>query len=158
MTERIELTKAGKEALEAELIELVEVKRPAVIERIAQAKSFGDLSENSEYDDAKNEQGFIEMRIAEIVHILDGAIIVKPSGKVKAVRIGTTVTYTDTATRKKSTYDIVASANANPIRGMMSVDAPIGSALLGKKEGDTVEITAPSGVIKVKIISIKPTK
>jgi len=157
MTERIELTKAGKEALEAELIELVDVKRPAVIERIAQAKSFGDLSENSEYDDAKNEQGFIETRIAEIERILDGAIIVKPTGKVKTVRIGTTIKYTDTKTRKKFTYDIVASANANPLNGMMSVDSPIGSALCGKKEGEIVEINAPSGLIKVKIISIKPT-
>ncbi|MCL2491313.1 MAG: transcription elongation factor GreA [Coriobacteriia bacterium] len=158
MTERVELTIAGKEALEAELTELVEVKRPAVIDRIAQAKSFGDLSENSEYDDAKNEQGFIESRIAEIERILDGAIIVKPSNNVKTVRIGTTVKYTNTKTRKQSTYDIVASANANPLNGMMSVDAPIGSALLGKKEGEMVEITAPSGVVKVKITSIKPTK
>jgi len=157
MTQRVELTIAGKKALEDELIELVEVKRPAVIERIAQAKSFGDLSENSEYDDAKNEQGFIEMRIAEVERILDGAIIVKPSGNVKTVRIGTTVKYTDTKTRKQSTYDIVASANANPLNGLMSVDSPIGAALCGKKEGDVVEITAPSGVIKVKITSIKPT-
>ncbi|MCL2818641.1 MAG: transcription elongation factor GreA [Actinomycetia bacterium] len=158
MTERVELTVAGKEALEKELIELVEVKRPAVIDRIAQAKSFGDLSENSEYDDAKNEQGFIETRIAEIERTLDRAVIVKPSSNVKTVRIGTTVKYTNTKNRKQSTYDIVASANANPLNGMMSVDSPIGSALLGKKEGDSVEIKAPSGVIKVKITSIKPTK
>jgi len=158
MTGRVELTVAGKEALDKELLELIEIKRPAVIERIAQAKSFGDLSENSEYDDAKNEQGFIESRIAEIERILEGAIVVKPSGNVKTVRIGTTVQFTDSKTRKQSTYDMVASANANPLNGLMSVDSPIGSALLGKKEGDAVEITAPSGVIKVKITSVKVTK
>jgi transcription elongation factor GreA len=158
MAVRVELTVAGKDALEKELAELVEVKRPAVIARIAQAKSFGDLSENSEYDDAKNEQGFIESRIAEIEHTLQGAIVVKPSANVKTVRIGTTVKYTNMNTRKQSTYDIVASVNANPLNGLMSVDSPIGAALLGKKEGDVIEITAPSGIIKVKITSVKATK
>jgi transcription elongation factor GreA len=158
MTGRVELTVAGKEALEKELAELVEIKRPAVIERITQAKSFGDLSENSEYDDAKKEQGFVETRIAEIERILEGAVVVKPSANVKTVRIGTTVQFVNTKTRKQSTFDIVASANANPLNGLMSVDAPIGAALLGKKEGDAVEITTPSGVIKVKITSVKPTK
>jgi transcription elongation factor GreA len=158
MTERVELTIAGKEALELELDELIGVKRPAVITRISQAKSFGDLSENSEYDDAKNEQGFIESRIAEIERILEGAIVVKPTGNIKTVRIGTTVKYTDTKTKKQSKYDIGASANANPLNGNMSIDAPIGSALLGKKEGDIVEINTPRGVIQVKITSVKPTK
>jgi transcription elongation factor GreA len=158
MLNRIELTVAGKDALEQELIELIEIKRPAVIERIAQAKSFGDLSENSEYDDAKNEQGFIETRIAEVERILEGAIVVKPAGNVKTARIGTTVKFTNMGTRKQSTYDLVASANANPLNGLMSVDSPVGAALGGKKEGDSVEITAPSGVIKVKIPSVKATK
>jgi len=158
MPDRIELTVAGKAALEEELYELVDVKRPAVIDRIAEAKSFGDLSENSEYDDAKNEQGFIESRILEIERILEGAIVVKPASNVKTVRIGTTVSFTNSKTKKAATYDIVASANANPLNGLMSVDSPIGSALLGKKTGDEVEINAPGGLIKVKITSVKVTK
>lgn len=158
MVGRVELTVAGKEALEKELVELVEVKRPAVIERIAQAKTFGDLSENSEYDDAKNEQGFIETRIAEVQRILEGAVVVKPSANVKTVRIGTTVQFKNMETKQQSTFDIVASVNANPLNGLMSVDSPVGAALLGKKKDDVVEITIPSGVIKVKITSVQATK
>ena len=157
MGERIELSVAGKKALEAELIELVELKRPAVIDRIAHAKSFGDLSENSEYDDAKNEQGFIESRIHEIERILEVAVVVKPAKSVKTVKIGTTVTYNNTKTRKQSTFDIVASANADPLNGNMSVDSPIGSALVGKKVGDLVDIETPKGPIKVRITTVKAT-
>jgi len=154
----IELTASGYKELEAELAELIEVRRPAVVERIAQAKGFGDLSENSEYDDAKNEQGFIETRIAEVENILTHAVVVKPSSNVKTVKIGTTVTFTNTATRKQQTFDIVASANANPMKGAMSDESPIGSGLIGKKEGDKVELTTPAGPMIVKINKVKATK
>ncbi|MCL2024777.1 MAG: transcription elongation factor GreA [Coriobacteriia bacterium] len=155
---KIELTASGLQELEAELAELIEVRRPAVVERIAQAKGFGDLSENSEYDDAKNEQGFIESRIVEVESILSHAVVVKPPSNVKTVKIGTTVTFTDTGTRKQQTFDIVASANANPMKGLMSDESPIGAGLLGKKEGDKVELKTPAGIMTVKINKVKATK
>lgn len=159
MNQKFELTAAGKAELETELAELVTVRRPAVIERIAQAKGFGDLSENSEYDDAKNEQGFIEGRIAEIEHVLENSSVVEVAKGTKKVQIGTHVEFRNLDTEVVSAFDIVASANANPMKKMMSNESPVGAALLGHKKGDVVEATLPDNrVVRLEVISVRASK
>lgn len=159
MTEKIELTAAGKVALETELNELVTVRRPAVIERIAQAKGFGDLSENSEYDDAKNDQGFIESRIAEIEYILEHSFVVVVAKGNKKVQIGTCVEFKNLTTGDVKAFDIVASVNANPMNQKMSNESPIGAAFMGHKKGDIVDAKLPNGsIVSFEILSVKASK
>ncbi|MCL2402976.1 MAG: transcription elongation factor GreA [Coriobacteriia bacterium] len=152
------LTKEGKAELEAELLHLETVRRQEVAKRIEVARGFGDLSENSEYDDAKNEQGWIESRITELKYILDGAQVAEVPKRVTKVSIGTRVTIKAVDGGKEVSYNIVGSAEAESSKGNISNESPIGSALCGHKKGDTVVVSTPRGEKKFEIISLGAAK
>ena len=142
----ISLTAEGKKELEKELDELIK-GRPAIAERIAIARSFGDLSENEEYSSARNEQKVAESRIMEIQDILKNAKVIR-GGKKTKVDLGATVTLN--MNDKKATYTVVGTTEANPLEGKISNESPIGKALLGHKTGESFEFNGK----KIKIISI----
>ena len=148
MKKTVNLTKQGKLDLESELKELV-ARRPVIAERLQVARSFGDLSENQEYSDARAEQKTVENRIAEIEDILKNAKLIRNASHDK-VAMGATVTVT--LAGKRHTYSIVGPVEANPLEGKISDKSPIGQALLGKKVGDTYEL--PNGN-KGKIVSVE---
>lgn len=137
------LTPEGKEKLEEELHFLENEKRAEIGERIRVAREFGDISENSEYDDAKNEQGMMEARIAEITHILSEATVVNTPKRSSKVNIGSTVTVEMNG--KERVFTIVGAAESDVASGKISNESPVGAALLGAKKGDEVETTGPTG-------------
>ncbi len=148
------LTKEGKEKLEEELYFLENEKRAEVGERIKTAREFGDISENSEYDDAKNEQGMMEARIAEISHILSEATVVNVPKRSSRVNIGSTVVV-DMGGRERS-FTIVGAAESDSTVGKISNESPVGAALLGRKKGDSVDTTGPTGrAITMTIVRIE---
>lgn len=153
------MTLEGKTKLENELNELKTVKRPEVVERIKVARSFGDLSENSEYDSAKEEQGFVEGRISLIEQMLRNALIITEDGTTNAVSLGKTITFDELIDGKRAnfeeSYTIVGSAEADPIEGKISNDSPIAKALMGKQVDDVVKLTTPGGDMEVVILEIK---
>ena len=150
------MTAEGKEKLEAELKNLKLVKRPEVIERIKVARSFGDLSDNSEYDAAKDEQSHLEDRIAQVEEMLKYAQVVDAeSVDPNEVSVGKTITYTEVGTDDPETYTIVGSDESDPLNGKISNDSPIAQALLGKKKGETVSITTPGGQFDVVINKVE---
>ena len=150
------MTAEGKEKLQAELKNLKLVKRPEVIERIKVARSFGDLSENSEYDAAKDEQSHLEDRIAQVEEMLKYAQVVDAeSVDPNEVSVGKTITYTEVGTDDPETYTIVGSDESDPLNGKISNDSPIAQALLGKKKGETVSITTPGGQFNVVINNVE---
>ena len=150
------MTAEGKEKLQAELKNLKLVKRPEVIQRIKVARSFGDLSENSEYDAAKDEQSHVEDRIAQVEDMLKYAQVVDAdSVDPNEVSVGKTVTYTEVGTDDPETYTIVGSDESDPLNGKISNDSPIAQALLGKKKGETVSITTPGGQLDVVINKVE---
>ncbi len=150
------MTVEGKEKLEAELKNLKLVKRPKVIKRIKIARSYGDLSENSEYDSAKDEQSHVEDRINVVEQMLKYAHVVDAdSVDPNEVSVGKKVTYTEVGEDDPETYTIVGSDESDPLNGKISNDSPIAQALLGKKKGQTVEITTPGGKFKVKINKVE---
>lgn len=150
------MTAEGKEKLQAELKNLKLVKRPEVIERIKVARSFGDLSENSEYDAAKDEQSHLEDRIAQVEEMLKYAQVVDAeSVDPNEVSVGKTINYTEVGTDDPETYTIVGSDESDPLNGKISNDSPIAQALLGKKKGETVSITTPGGKFDVVINEVK---
>ncbi len=150
------MTKEGKEKLGQELEYLKAVKRKEVVERIKIARSFGDLSENSEYDSAKEEQAFVEGKITTIENMIRNAkIIVEDGTSSDTVGLGKTVTFVELPDGDEETYSIVGSAEADPFEGKISNDSPIAKSLMGKKLGETVTVNTPGGDITVKIISVK---
>jgi transcription elongation factor GreA len=150
------MTKEGKEKLEKELEELKTVKRKEVVERIKIARSFGDLSENSEYDSAKDEQAFVEGRIATIEKMLRNSVIIEDDkGAGDTVSLGKTVTFVELPDGDEETYTIVGSAESDPFEGKISNDSPIARSVLGKKIGDEVTVQTPGGDMNVKIIAVK---
>ncbi len=149
---KITLTREGKDKLQAELDEFKKNKRPAVIERIKRAKDFGDLSENAEYEDARNEQSFIEGRIQEIEYTLKYAHIVESKGSSE-VNLGSRVKLEMDG--DKLEYELVGSSEANPSAGKISGESPIGMAIIGKKKGDKVSAITPGGKIAIKVLEIK---
>lgn len=150
------MTLAGKEKLEQELEYLKTVKRKEVVERIKVARSFGDLSENSEYDSAKEEQAFVEARIAAIENMIRNAkIIDEDEINRDVVTLGSSVTFIELPDGEEETYTIVGSAEADPFEGKISNDSPIAKSLLGRKVNDEVTVQTPGGEMLVKIIDIK---
>lgn len=150
------MTIEGKAKLEAELEELKLVKRPEIIERIKIARSYGDLSENSEYDSAKDEQAFVEGRITTIEKMLRFSVIIDNNNVSKdEVAIGKTVTFIELPDGEEETYTIVGGAEANPLQGKISNDSPMAKALIGKKLNDEVSIDSPGGSFMVKIVAIQ---
>jgi transcription elongation factor GreA len=150
------MTKAGKEKLEQELEYLKTVKRKEVVERIKIARSFGDLSENSEYDAAKDEQAFVESRIQTLENMIRNAkIIEEDTENPDVVTLGKSVTFIELPDGEEETYTIVGSAEADPFEGKISNDSPIAKSLLGKQVGDEVTVQTPGGEMVVKIVAVK---
>ena len=150
MKKHYQITSEGKSELDTELIDL-KARRGAVAEKIAEARDFGDLSENAEYDSAREEQGLLETRIAEIEDILNNADIIK-SGPKALVGLGSKV---DLQVGKKTvTYTIVGPVEANPLEGKISNESPIGLALFGRKVGDDAKISTPKGDVSYLITQI----
>lgn len=154
-TKTYQMTREGFEELEAELDHLKLVKRAEIVERIKVARSYGDLSENSEYEAAKDEQAFVEGRIATVETMIRNAEIVDNAGvKRNEVALGKTVTFVELGEKDEETYKIVGSAEADPFNGKISNESPIAAALIGKKTGDKVVIPLPVGEIKVEIVKV----
>ncbi|ACL68835.1 transcription elongation factor GreA [Halothermothrix orenii] len=159
MANEVLLTQEGYEKLEKELDYLVNVKRRQVAKRIKVAREFGDIGENSEYDDAKNEQAFIEGRIKEIENMLRNARIIKDEEVTgDTVNLGTTVKLKDRSTDEVFSYTIVGSAEADPLNFKISNESPIGKAIIGHKIGDVVKVEVPSGIMEYEILAIEKTK
>ncbi|OZM57800.1 transcription elongation factor GreA [Lottiidibacillus patelloidae] len=150
------MTEAGKQKLQDELEVLKTEKRKEVVERIKIARSFGDLSENSEYDSAKEEQAFVESRIQQLEKMIRNAVIIEDDkSNPDVVSIGKSVTFVELPDGDKETYTIVGSAEADPFEGKISNDSPMGKSLLGKGINQEVTVQTPGGEIKVKIVEVK---
>ncbi|MEE6449735.1 MULTISPECIES: transcription elongation factor GreA [Bacillaceae] len=150
------MTLAGKQKLEQELENLKTVKRAEVVERIKIARSFGDLSENSEYDAAKDEQAFVEGRITTLENMIRNAeIITENNDASDTVTLGKSVTFLELPAGDEETYTIVGSAEADPFEGKISNDSPIAKSLLGKTVGEEVTVNTPGGDMQVRIIAVK---
>jgi transcription elongation factor GreA len=149
------LTPEGLKKLQDEIEYLSTVKREEVAERIKQAREFGDISENSEYDDAKNEQAMLEGRIGSLQEKLRKARVVKTSdGPIDKVMVGHAVTLKDLDRERTLKCTLVGSAEADPASNLLSNESPVGQAILGKKVGDVVTVPAPAGSIRYEIVSI----
>ena len=156
MQKDVILTPEGLEKLKSEIETLSTVKRREVAERIKEAREFGDISENSEYDDAKNEQMMLEARIAALEEKLRSATVIDASElDTNLVRVGVRVTVKDESAGKSSTYMIVGSTEADPTNGKLSNESPIGKALVGHKKGDVVTVQRPKGEAQLKITKIE---
>lgn len=150
------MTVRGKDLLSKELKKLTQVERPDVIRAIEEARGHGDLSENADYDAAKERQGFIESRIAEIQTKLANAEVVNPSDiKSEKIVFGATVTVIDLDTDKESVYQLVGIDEANIKEGLLSVFSPLGRALIGKKVGDSIEVQSPKGDKEYEVVSFE---
>ncbi len=156
MSHSVPMTKESHEALQEELKRMIREERPKVIQDIAEARSHGDLSENAEYDAAKNRQGFIEGRIQELQDKLARAYVVDLSNlKPDKVVFGATVTLYDTSSEEEVRYKIVGEEEADIKLGKISCTSPVGKALIGHKLDDTVKVKVPSGLKEYEIIEIK---
>lgn len=153
-TKTFKMTAAGKAELEKELETLKTEGRIDIAEKLKVARSYGDLSENSEYDEAKSEQAKIEARITELEYQLDHAEIIDTAAK-NAVSMGSVVTVKRVSDGVKAVYEIVGFAQSNPSEGKISDESPVGKALMGAKKGETVIVEAPIGNLEYKIVSIK---
>ena len=150
------LTPEGYEKLKAEIEHLSTDKRREVADRIRVAREFGDISENAEYDDAKNEQAMLEHKIAQLEErLVNARVIEKGDVDLSVVSIGAKVRLKDVDANQTVEYIIVGSAEANPAESKLSNESPVGKAIIGKKKGETVEVSAPRGALKFKILDIK---
>lgn len=146
-------SKEGLEKLKGELKERVNVQRPEIATRIKEAKELGDLSENAEYDAAKDAQAANEGRIEEIKNILENAVIIESTDSSGIVRVGSSVKVE--SKNGVQTFVIVGAAESDPAQGFISNESPLGAAFLGHKKGDKVEVRTPKGVIEYKILEVK---
>ena len=150
------LTKEGYQKLRHEIEYLSTERRREIAERIKLAREFGDIAENAEYDDAKNEQALLEHRIAVLEErLLHARVIGADEVSSDAVSVGTRVKLRDMDAKKTVEYHIVGSAEANPAEHKLSNESPVGKAIMGRKKGEVVEVAAPRGALKFKIIDIK---
>lgn len=154
MADETYLTQEGAEDLKRELDELINVRRPDIAQKLKDAVADGDLKENANYHDAKEQQAFIEGRIQNLENILRSATIITNDGPSDVVVIGSKVTIREEGEDEDETYMIVGAAEANPTEGKISQKSPIGRALLGHKKGDKVNVDTPSGRITFKIRKI----
>lgn len=156
MPKEMAITKEGMTQLEDELAHLENVRRREIGDRIKEAKEWGDLSENSEYEDAKNEQAFVEARISEISQILANATVITPPKRVTKVILGSQVHLKDACDGSERHYRLVGSAEADPSCDKISNESPVGKALLGAKKGDVVKVTVPSGkVFEYEVLAVR---
>ena len=151
---KFKMSKVRYDELVAELNYLHTVREKEVAELIKEARSFGDLSENSEYDEAKTEQGKLYSKIAELKNVIDNAEIIERVDRADTVTLGSRVGVRDTATGDEDSYEIVGSQEANPMQFRVSDDSPIGSALLNRKTGEKVMVSAPGGEFELEILTI----
>ena len=153
------VTKQGLQKLQNELDNLINIRRKEVAERIKEAISYGDLSENSEYEDAKNEQAFVEGRIIELQKIIKNAELIdeknNAQGKKNIIRIGSTVTLKNLTEKETQEYTIVGSTETDPLENKISNESPIGVAILGKSAGEKAEVKVPAGNFAYEILKIK---
>ena len=156
MAQEIKMSASGLKAMQDELEYLKTVRRKELAEEIKEARSHGDLSENSEYDEAKNEQGKLYSRMAEIEEILSNYVVIEeePSDG-SSVRLGSTVTVLDEEFDETMVYKIVGSQEADPMNGAISEDSPFGKALMGSKAGSEITVEAPKGVIRYRVDKIE---
>jgi len=152
--EKIPMTSAGHAALEAELKTLKTVERPSVIQAIAEARELGDLKENAEYHSAREKQGFIEGRIKELEGVLSLAEVINPTNLSGAIKFGATVTLVDEDTDEEKTWQIVGEHEASVEKGLLNIKSPIARALIGKEEGDSVEVRTPGGEKSYEVLKI----
>ncbi|HET6643971.1 MAG TPA: transcription elongation factor GreA [Fimbriimonadales bacterium] len=156
MRDEVILTPAGLEKLRAELAELKGPKRHAASDAIREARSHGDLRENAAYHEAKLNQGRLEGRIADIEKILEVARVVEQAdGEDGVAQLGSKIKLLDAKWEEEMTVEIVGSYEADPAEGKVSIDSPMGKALVGKKEGDEAEVEAPAGIQRYKILSVQ---
>lgn len=153
--EKLPLTRAGQQVLDIELRKLKTDERPAIIRAIAEAREHGDLSENAEYHSAREKQSFIEGRIKELESILSRADVIDPTKLSGAVKFGATVTLVDEDTDEERTYQIVGEPEADLEKGRLNLKSPLARALIGKEEGDSVEVQSPGGARSYEILSIR---
>ncbi|RYM05273.1 transcription elongation factor GreA [Sporolactobacillus sp. THM7-7] len=149
------MTAEGKEKLERELDYLKTEKRKEVVERIKIARGFGDLSENSEYDAAKDEQAFVEARIQQLEQMIRNAVIIEDDETTDVVKIGKSVTFKELPDGDEETYQIVGSAESDPFHGKISNDSPMAKGLIGLSVGEEVNVSTPGGDIRVKILKVE---
>ncbi|WP_164668530.1 transcription elongation factor GreA [Virgibacillus doumboii] len=150
------MTQEGKEKLESELHYLKTERRQEVVERIKVARGFGDLSENSEYDAAKDEQAFVESRISQVETMIRNAVIIEnDNDNPDIVSLGKSVTFKELPDGEEETYTIVGSAEADPFEGKISNDSPMAKSLLGHEIGTEVTVTTPGGDIQVQIVKVE---
>ena len=156
MAKQYKLTPQRLKELQDELTYLKTVREREVAEQIKEARSFGDLSENSEYDEAKTEQGKLYSRIAEVENILSNYVVIEEDESSGTyVRLGSTVTVLDKEFDEEVTYKIVGSQEADPMNGAISEDSPFGRALMGKNPGEDVTVDAPAGPVEYKILKVE---
>ena len=153
--EKIPMTRGGFIALDDELKSLKTVDRPAVIRDIAEARAHGDLSENAEYHAARERQSFIEGRIKELEAIISRAEVIDPSRFTGAIKFGATVTLVDETSSEARTYQIVGEVEANIENGLLNIRSPLARALIGKEEGDSVEVRTPGGEKSYEILNVR---
>lgn len=152
--DKIPLTRTGHTALNEELKTLKSVERPAVIKAIAEAREHGDLSENAEYHSAREKQSFIEGRIKELENILSLADVIDPEKLSGAIKFGATVEIVDEDTDEEKTYQIVGEPEADIENGKLNIKSPLARALIGKDEGDSIEVRTPGGEKSYEILKI----
>lgn len=152
--EKIPMTQGGHSALEVELKQLKSVERPAIIRAIAEAREHGDLSENAEYHSAKEKQSFIEGRVKELEGVISLADVIDVAKLKGTAKFGATVALVDEDTDEEKTYQIVGEYEADIERGKLNLKSPLSRALIGKGEGDSVEVRTPGGVRSYEILSI----
>ncbi|BBN99268.1 transcription elongation factor GreA [Sporolactobacillus terrae] len=156
MSEKLHyMTAEGKAKLERELNELKTEKRKEVVERIKIARGFGDLSENSEYDAAKDEQAFVEARIQQLEVMIRNSVIIEDDETTDVVKIGKAVTFKELPDGEEETYQIVGSAESDPFQGKISNDSPMAKGLIGLSVGEEVSVSTPGGDIRVKILKVE---
>jgi transcription elongation factor GreA len=152
--DKIPMTPAGYAALETELKTLKSVERPAIIKAIAEAREHGDLSENAEYHSAREKQSFIEGRIKELEGVLGLAEVIDPAKLSGPIKFGATVTLVDEDTDEEKTWKIVGEHEANVEKGLLNIRSPIARALIGKDEGDSVEVRTPGGDKSYEVLRV----
>ncbi|PJE34988.1 transcription elongation factor GreA [Pseudooceanicola lipolyticus] len=153
--DKIPMTPRGYSALEAELKQLKSVERPAIIKAISEAREHGDLSENAEYHSAREKQSFIEGRIKEIESVLGLSEVIDPAKLSGAIKFGAKVTLVDEDTDEEKTWQIVGEHEANIEKGLLNIKSPIARALIGKDEGDSVEVRTPGGEKSYEVLKIE---
>ncbi|PTE16664.1 transcription elongation factor GreA [Fuscovulum blasticum DSM 2131] len=149
------MTRRGFDALDEELRQLKSVDRPAIIKDIAEARAHGDLSENAEYHAAREKQGFIEGRIKELEAVISLAEVIDPTKLSGAVKFGATVTLADEDSGEEKTYQIVGEVEAKIEAGLLNVRSPLARALIGKEEGDSVDVVTPGGTRSYEVLSVR---